>query len=233
MKKFLKSCCSGFLYLVLSILLIVGVILAVRFHQTAMLESKCELPCWYGITVGQTQEDEVIEILEQQSHIKYQFETGFTNRYFNEKDNIKFWMYPGLMEYLAPVQGRVIFQENETVFLTISGNIGLNIQQVIKKFGEPEFVYVKPIREWYINGAYIFYPHEGLIIKIGKLFNFHNIESNSKIWSITVIKPEEFQAYIDEGSSFSENIPYGSIFVPWSGYGEVEGKYWFPKGLEE
>lgn len=233
MKKLLKSCCSGFLYLVLSILLIVGVILVVRFHQTAMLASKCELPCWYGITVGETQEDEVIEIFEQLPHAKYQFETGFINRYFNDQDNIEFWLYPGLLDYIAPVQGRVIFQENETVFLEFSGNIGLNVQQVIDRFGEPEFVNVQPIKDLIINGANIFYPQEGLIFKVGKRFNFHKIESDSEIWSITVLEPEEFQAYVDEGSDYFEDIPRGSIFVPWSGYGEVEGKYWFPNGLEE
>jgi hypothetical protein len=230
-KKTIKTCCSVFLYFALSILIIVGIVIAIQLHQTAMLNSKCDLPCWYGITVGETQKDEAIQVISGFSKVHYNISNNYSDKYFGTIDSVYFRLYP-LITYLPTIDGDVYFKENETVYLSFGGNVGLKVNQVIEKFGEPEFVYVDPIYVRY-QRAYIFYPEDGIIFTIGKLYNFHNIEENSKIMGIHIIKPENFQLFVENSGIYPKEEQYGPLFVPWSGYGELEGKYWFPNGLEE
>lgn len=231
MKKPIKTCCSIFLFLALTFFVIVGVIIVIQLHQTAMLNSKCDLPCWHGITVGETQEDEAIKVISSFSKVYYKISNNYTDLYFGKVDAIYFQRFP-ITSYLPTMGGDVFFKENETIYLSVGGNVGLQLHEVIEKFGEPEYVYIKPIKEFVVR-AHLFYPQDGLIFVVGKIINFHSIESHSSIMGVTVLKPEEFQAYIIESPTYPVNEPFGSLFVPWSGYGELEGKYWYPKGLEE
>ncbi len=234
MNKTLKTCGSFLLYLAFFIIIIIGIILAIRSHQTAIEISECELPCWHGITVGTTQEDEVIRIFDDFSGMNYQLTNYSSDMYFNNIEVLYFRLYPGLLN-LSKVNGHVFIKENETIFLSLEGNIGLKAHYLIERFGEPEYVYSKPLHgEFYlISSLSVFYPEYGLIFELNIPYISQKIRRNSKVVSVSIISSEKFQTFINESGYYPIDTEDGSIFVPWSGYGEVEGKYWFPKGRDE
>jgi len=69
---------------------IAGTYLLIRNHQTALLNSGCELPCWQGIVVGNTNRDELLEVLNQFQFINY---TSVTNDSYVNRD------YPEVIFY--------------------------------------------------------------------------------------------------------------------------------------
>ncbi len=231
MKKIFKTCCSGFLILGLSFVIIAGILMSIYSIQKIKLKSKCELPCWHGITVGETQEDDAIKVISNLPKVDYKVSTNSHRRYYGSIDTVYFAMYPWFNLFYL-VDGAIYFKENETVYMELRGGLGKNVGQVIEKYGEPAYVYIKSERPSIIN-ACLFYPEIGLIFEASKILEFDEIKNNTRIYGLTVIKPKDFQAYVENSGMYPVKEPYQSIFVPWSGYGELRGKYWFPGGQDK
>ncbi len=231
MKKIFKTCCFGFLILGLSFVIIAGILMSIYSIQKIKLKSKCELPCWHEITVGETQEDDAIKVISNLPKVDYKLSTNINHRFYGQIDVVNFGAYPWFNQF-STIDGSIYFKENETVYMWLGGGLGKNVGQVIEKYGEPEYVYVKPIKG-FIVATHLFYPQEGLIFIAQKGFNYDRIESKTRVTGVMILKPGDFQAYVDEGTDYPYNSPSGSIFVPWSGYGELKGKYWFPGGQDK
>lgn len=201
---------------------IAGTYLLIRNHQTALLTSGCELPCWQGIVVGNTNRDELLEVLNQFQFINY---TSVTNDSYVNRDYpevIFYDLYP-YFKYSPTVHGTISLSDDIVKRIVIEDNTGVNVKTAIEMQGYPEFVF--SAREFYMQ-FWIFYPSIGMVMNVDVDKWVPHVSPNSKVDSIIIVESGEFDSLLDDFELVDSD---GNSYVrSWSGYGEIEGKYWPP-----
>lgn len=216
--------CLIFLITNLVLGFVLGIYLVVRNHQTALLHSNCELPCWQGIIVGETSPAEVVHSFEDLPFVKF-YLTPANPEDYKDLEEIYFYLYLDFTQ-IPSGYGRVNFLDDAVTNIFVGGNIGLNVEQVIKEFGKPEFVYVG--REDRLIIFHMFYPQVGMVFRVDLQYTNPEIKGSSRIYGFEVIEPNKFQAYVNEDDFYQISEIHDSPFQLWTDYGKLKEKYWFP-----
>jgi hypothetical protein len=103
-----------------------------RLPSVVLDDLVCDVPCWRGIVVGETSQDEAFQILKQIPEVEKESLESVPQ-------NIIYWRYQGVIEYASDL----LYQENKIVSLSFAyGQNETPMKEFVDKFGEPSFVYV-------------------------------------------------------------------------------------------
>jgi hypothetical protein len=192
----------------------------------SLLKTDCDLPCWNGVTPGQTNKDEFLNILQKLPSVnkKSIIERGPSLGTFDS--SIYFDIYSGIslwptMHALGSFQGNTL-----SVLEFYDGNPGLNFGEIIKATVNPEWV----ITVGSITGKPLI-----RVINATKGIAFGNTMGNLKeitpetpIDLVILFDPTQFDALLDSGmfsdGNYSEARLRG-IMYSWDGYGVLDEKY--------
>jgi|WetSurMetagenome_2_1015567.scaffolds.fasta_scaffold112389_2 hypothetical protein len=187
----------------------------------------CEPPCWANIHPGKTTEMDVENILRDNPSVKddsiYKRPLeGFEGMIWNFKDGS---------------DGQVRFKNGVVWSLgfasPINGSVNITLEQAIKKYGEPEYVFsrfVPVVPNW---GAITFlYPKKGITYSYSSHVERNKYQGilrpETPITSISYFPPENYQEIYDKSfinpPDWTAEIVKASIY-PWNGYGNISEKY--------
>lgn len=200
--------------------------------------SGCTLPCWYGIQIGSTTKQELLDILStilivNQDSVTV---TQSINSIFDER--IYFTMGKG-PKRLALDNGDTVSQDylwsgdiailnGKAVQIILNGDLGITFQQLIDIFGEPDYVIPSYTPGWHIWVEAI-NPSKGLDFgyRAGDLHS--ELAPDTPVDQIKLFDAKLYDDMVQNKMFFyllsgSANIEeYG-----WKGYGSID-TYWHAK----
>jgi len=166
--------------------------------QTTTNASKCTLPCWEGITPGETTEEEAKRIIEKEYYIKKIEE-----------------MLPRHMRvewYTDDYEGRMIIYDDLVVGIEIwFHKEQLTIGDIVSQIGEPETVEVEyPQQEDQECGVALRFEKRGVVV-----YYYKAVDKYGTIESSQYVKVLD----LSEIGSPSRSHNPDEIIIPWRGFG--------------
>jgi hypothetical protein len=187
--------------------------------KSILVDNPCRPPCWYGITPGQTNQEEALKILKGIPEINWQ---SINSDLFLSKlaDGYR-WKFINAKE----TDGEIAFSNGITEAIHIEpGNS--TIAKIFDLYGEPDtyLAFYQSI-EFTIWGVYLFYPERGLIIGTDSLYT-HNLDNvilkkNAKVAEVIFLPKEDIYRYIiDNPLDITEEFISENTYA-WNGLGEL------------
>lgn len=181
--------------------------------------SPCNPPCWQNITPGESTIEDVqnrIPFID----IKHVVWIGSFDKY----SEYVWWNFTNPSQY-----GWIGFNGNVVGDIQISGNINLNLEQAVSKYGTPaKYVYgLYSDGDLFFVKVSILYPEKGLIISFrNKNTRIVEILSNQEIDLLIFVDPKSYEDYL---ITILRPIIYEEDFKErsriWNGYTTIETGY--------
>jgi hypothetical protein len=193
-----------------------------RLPSVVLDDLVCDAPCWQGIVVGETSQDEARQIIKQIPELEKESLKSVPQ-------NIIYWRYQGVREYASDLS----YQENKIV--TLSFAYGQNVtplKEFIDKFGEPSFVYVISSNGFHyppMLTVHFIYPEKGVClhhqpsILSTKAPKNYTISTRTKISLLVIVDPSLPNRQLEVGCLRGlDEDTYNQYVREWTGYGKYE-----------
>jgi hypothetical protein len=179
--------------------------------------SSCNLPCWNGIILGQTTEQDLLLILKDLQVVNKKsigaitasgvFESRISFRIGEKRDD---GQYPGFA-FMYIKNGKVASME-------FVGGFELTIDEIIGMFGEPDYVYTTYSHNGDVDLRF-FMPKKGAVAILTKTRNNAVISTAE---TLEIIDPNLYSAVIQSIYTFDGD---STPFYQWVGFGDVYDTY--------
>jgi hypothetical protein len=203
------------------VLFTMNILVSCTGSPSSILDGKtCDAPCWRGIVVGETSQDEALQILEQMPQVQNETIRSWRNGSIS-------WNYQGVKESIGSLQ----FHENKVTsfYSTFDPHISLN--NFIKAFGEPSFVFGITTERVFptMLTVYFIYPEKGICILHHPSILSSNgpkeysISGRTKIRQVDIVDPSIPNGQLEEGCLRGlDEDTYNQYVREWTGYGKYE-----------
>ncbi|MCL4275402.1 MAG: hypothetical protein KJZ77_16135 [Anaerolineales bacterium] len=190
--------------------------------------SNCVLPCWNGITAGQTTEKELLEILKGLPDID-QKTIKITNEPWNIFDNQTFFSFHQnwSLNQAPRLQGYVYIINNEVSKLAFCGEIKTSVGDIIEQIGEPENI-ISGNNFYGGRTVILVHPSKGVSFSYTTELDQLEINSDTQISCLEIFDPLLYKEMLE--AKFFSNGYYNTeetlrVMYPWDGYGNLDEKY--------
>jgi hypothetical protein len=191
-----------------------------RLPSVVLDDLVCDAPCWQGIVVGETSQDEALQIIERMPQVQNETIRSWRNGSIS-------WNYQGVKESIGSLQ----FHENKVTsfYSTFDPHISLN--NFIKAFGEPSFVFGITTERVFptMLTVYFIYPEKGICILHHPSILSSNgskeysISGRTKIRQVDIVDPSIPNGQLEEGCLRGlDEDTYNQYVREWTGYGKYE-----------
>jgi len=186
----------------------------------------CNLPCWNGITPGQTSQPDALQIVTSLDGID-QKKTNVLNvpwLIFNKQ----IWFYLYTNPSLGGVQtdGAIYFIDNKVATVILRRNIGKTFGDMVELVGEPETIISMTLVEGGIVVLAII-PSKGVEFEFYTKSN-ERFGPETQIDNVMFFNSIQYEQLLDAGM-FSLGIYNANeirkIMYQWKGYGNIEELY--------
>ena len=197
----------------------------VRSSVSILDNPKCELPCWNGITPGQTTQPEVLKIIEGVDGLDAE-KTNVLNgpwQIFNKQ--VWFYLYTDSPLTRVPTDGAVYFIEDKVAALLLQRNIGRSFGDLIDIVGQPESIVSMP----FVDGGTVVLA---ILPTKGVMFEFYaksdQLQPDTQIDKVMLFDALRYEELLNAkmfslGHYDANNTR--SIMYQWKGYGSIEELY--------
>lgn len=208
------------LYQVLVLFMLIVVLSACNSVQKSINTPSCKLPCWNGITPGETSVDESIQYLQLSNYINNKSIRRVTLPNSFPQDEVIF-------SFTDRGRGN-LGVEHDSVTIIHLGEIRIRMGEIITKLGDPLTYIILPYwqPEWFVT---YLYPNQGTIIQTIKRSSKDNnsisIKKSDVISEMYIVDPEKFQDllnYVAYLSTQDDNWNPYSIVQKWDGFGIIK-----------
>jgi hypothetical protein len=186
----------------------------------------CGKLCWNNIVVGNTEKQELFEIIstipnvDQDSIISYDNPDG---ELFDGEISFQYYRALGNPNSLVDIAART--QNQKIILLIFQGNLGLTFQDVVDVFGEPDFV----SSLWAFDGGInVHFINSSKGIEIDSYFKSEkfSVTPDTEVNYLIFFDTDLYQIFLE--SDFLTGDYEGFVLYPWNGYGRIEDNYWPP-----
>jgi hypothetical protein len=187
---------------------------------------QCELPCWNGLTPGETTRSEALQIIEGLDGVDPDKTNDLYSPWKGFSQQIWFYLYTDPSLAKVQTDGAAYFIDNKLAALLLRRNVGRTFADMVELTGEPESIIVMP------------FPGGPVVIAIvpsrGVMYEFQaksdDLKPETHIDDVMFFDPVQFDALMDNGM-FSlgewDAAKTREIMHPWNGYGSIEELYPF------
>jgi hypothetical protein len=188
--------------------------------NTVLSVSECKLPCWNGITPGNTTTDETKRILENTEGI------GTNNvTTFYQLVEIHFSLFLEIPGVNKEILGE-IFSDGKTVKkLLLFNNLRITFNDIVQEVGEPEYIVSVP----FVGGGnniHVIYPNHGVSFQVP--YKSEVLEPETEVLTLMLFNPSDYQKLLSDGE-----FSYGGytleetqeLMYLWKGYGNIQELY--------
>jgi hypothetical protein len=213
----------GLIVLCLSVYLFLELITEPMGQKSILEESDCKLPCWNQIYIRKTSQSDFVRII---SELQFVDKTSISQQKFSKNIDsiVGFVAHIGLKilpKYKIGYRGAAFFADDKLVFFSLSGNLKITLQQIVKQFGNPDLVLTTGRRpEIYVT---LVYMDEGIAVGNGVADEDAAITEALELNYLYMFDPAMYEMLSEERLFLSSDYSY-----PWNGYGVVKDKYWPP-----
>lgn len=185
---------------------------------------KCELPCWNGITPGETSQPEAVQIIGGLDGIDATKTLVINQPWKIFSQQIWFYLYTDPSLAKVQTDGVVYFIDDKVSALLLQRNIGRTFADMVELAGEPEAIIVMP------------FPESPVVIAIvpsrGVMYEFYaksdDLKPETQIDNVMFFDRSQYDALLDAGMfSLGEwnSAKTREIMHPWKGYGNIKELY--------
>ncbi len=209
-------------YSILALLIIVGVMVIVRAltwlyservaDRSILTDSPCTAPCWQGIVLGTSMEqEEIIQILETLPNVS-------SIRQYSSEVRWRWKQRP----WRRTGYNSVFLVGDMVNNISLSVDFELTVEEALSKYGLPETTnaVLSGVPEHLYVGMNLFYPTQGLCFT-AMVLPWHQpvLEPTTRIVEVVYMVPNESL------ESWEESLNFDIHLQPWPGYGELEEVY--------
>lgn len=206
-------------------------------ENSIFAESNCVMPCWYGIVIGKTTKQELLNILKSVP-VVYQdsitvtdsdtffdewvfFKVGKGSRIFNVEGGVV------KLDYLGT--GQIEILNDKVSLIMFSGDLDLTIQQVVDIFGEPDYAipFYAPGRDIQVE---LLSPVRGIDYSYSTNDLDSKLAPGTEVSEIIMFDTSIYDEMIENKQfSFSPFVEQNDLEkYAWKGYGNLS-MYWHEK----
>lgn len=182
-------------------------------------DTPCALPCWQGITPGITYADEAMDILFNSPYIK----SGSIVQSGTTELGGCVWSWRGPNRRWPP---GLSWKNGVVVNIELGLTIDLSMQEVIDKFGYPEFIDsggggTPEHWYWIVN---LYYPTQGIKFVVYTSEYSNVLKENSEVGAVLLYDSTTMREMMTELEAEDGSLVW-SGFSEWQGYGNVSEIY--------
>jgi len=197
-------------------------------HPSVLDDSSCDAPCWNGITVGITTEEEMLTILRDLPVVDQNI--AVLNAWQIYDGGLNFYLYPnGLYKHNVVVESNFI--HGKVAYIGFCGDPGVSFDDVIKKVGEPKNILILGSPS---GGSFIVAINEDIGVQF--MYDTADIPSQLRtkivpeipIKCLTYFAPEFYNDMLEAGLVAMGQLNAEQTLEamqPWDGYGNLDEKY--------
>lgn len=195
-----------------------------------ILSNTCSPPCWFGITPGITQKDELIEV--SKSNLVENIKT-----IEDDKDGWNIFDYILHLNLLSGDEVEIYTIDGVVTRISIDNQKGISsISYMIDLFGEPKYVARSTVlgpgsllfapSSAYHDWFFIIYPEKGVVFGLDTYYEGKEINPKTKITSLQYFDPKKFDLLLGKGFLVFSTEGYSEErFGIWKGYGDIDVLY--------
>lgn len=211
-----------FYHWLISLLIVQGVVACTPEEKVLDVfgSSTCALPCWNGIMIGETTEQEAmgylsqVTLVDQESIVAVEIHDGLIDR------KIRFKLGSVQSDGQHLVSGYLAISEEQIISMGFYGRIRLTVGEVFSTFGEPEDVYTTYSHSGDIDADLLIHQ-AGVIVEVRKSPR-DDLTVDDNIQMIEIIDPRIYDTLIQERFTIDGQL---TKFYKWDGLGKLEEKY--------
>lgn len=212
--------------------------------------STCNLPCWYGITVGKTTKQEALDILQGADLVNpesikivqpppsyffdetVRFTLGKGPRFLKARSDVsddETTKEPTTIRIDYDWGGQISILDGKVSRIWFSGDLGLTIQQVIDMFGNPGYAIPFTSPGGFVQ-VELLNPTQGVDFGYGTEDPDSEITPETKISNLIIFDPTLYNEML-KNSNFEFLQWRDSADMDkyeWKGYGKID-MYWYVK----
>ena len=187
---------------------------------------QCELPCWNGITPGETSWSDALQVIKGLDGIDSEKTNVITAPWKVFNKQIWFYLYSSSWLNTKQTDGAVYFINDKVVALSLHRNVGITFGEMVERTGEPVTIISLPF-----NGAN---PVVMAIIPLqGVEFEFYaksndELQPETEIDNVMFFDSAHYEDLLDAGM-FSlggyDAEATQRIMYTWRGYGDIKELY--------
>lgn len=188
-------------------------------------DSQCQLPCWKGITPGETSHSEALRIVNGLDAIDSEniIDTNQPWKIFDQR--IWFYLYKNSSLTKVQTDGSIYFVDEKVVALLLQRNIGRTFGEMVEKLGNPEAIISKP----FVGGGTVVMA---VIPSKGVEYEFYarsdELQADTNIDNVMLFDVNYYEDLLESGmfslGEYNANETR-KIMYPWKGYGSIEKLY--------
>jgi hypothetical protein len=189
-------------------------------------DSQCELPCWKGITPGETSHEEALQIVKGLDGIDAESIAVINLPWEIFNKRIWFYLYKDSSLTKEQTDGALYFIDDKVVALLLQRNIVRSFGDMVESVGEPETIISKP----FVGGGNVVMA---ILPSKGIRFEFFakpsdELQPETEIDNVMFFDTKYYEDLLESGMfSLGE---YGAsdtrkIMYPWKGYGNLQELY--------
>ncbi len=212
--------------IVLAIAAVLGVLTLIRYvdrQPSVVLSNVCTPPCWYRITPGAMNFNQVFEVINSMEFVNA--DTLSVEEDEETRPSEIFWAFQRPAEDST---GAVFFEDDTAIAINILTINSLTLGDLFERFGEPETYWAEfgtgENRE-YAEVA-LFYPAKGfvadVVIDIDYGASYAEIKASTPVFRVTYFDPSKLDALLETRILIDRPInARKGTFQTWLGFGVI------------
>jgi hypothetical protein len=195
-----------------------------------VLSNTCIAPCWFGITPGITQKDDLFRL--SKSNL-----TDNVSKIVEDPDGWNIFDYRLFLTLNSDDKVEIYTIDGIVARTSFINSKGISsISNMIDLFGEPEYVARSTIpgpgssfllpSSAYHDWFFVIYPKTGVVFGLDTYYSGKNIQPNTKITDLQYFNIGKFDLLLHKGFLVYSTEEYSEDqFTGWKGYGGIDEIY--------
>ena len=183
--------------------------------------------CWNDIVVGQTNEQELLEIISKLPNVKQESLTSYDVQgggIFERSISFQYYRSPIYNDSLVNVTTEL--KNGIVVSMIFQGDLGLQFKDFINAFGEPNYA----SSLWESDGGInvnIIYRDKGMELTTYFKSEKSSVYPETDINYFFFFDPAMYDTFLESDILTPDFESF--ILYPWAGFGKIEDHYWPPR----
>mgnify|MGYP001384054713 CR=1 FL=1 len=212
-------------YLIVLLLALTSCVPANNTHSI-LANQLCGKLCWNNIVVGTTTGQELLSIITALPHVNQDSIKVFDESTGIFDGRVFFSLYKDSTGKQSLVKASAYTTDQKVVVIIFIGDLGIEFQDVVEAFGEPELVSAIWSHAGGIDVS-VLNSSQGIEFGFGAKSEKASISPDTEINMLKIFDTNLYR-YLLESNWLIPGYEEFNLYA-WSGYGEIEEHYWPPR----
>jgi hypothetical protein len=196
-------------------------------EQSLVLSESCFAPCWFDITLGKTQKDDLFQLAKnnlKDNIVKIE----------EDEDGWNIFDYILYLDLIPNDEVQIYTIDGIVAQISFKNSKGISsVEKLIDNYGKPKFIARSKVlgpgpfylpassadHEWF----FMIYPEKGVILGYDTYHYGKNLRPETRITNIEYFDSGKFDTLLKKGFLVYSTTGYSEdLYYRWGGYGEID-----------